>query len=71
MKIAITVCRPAKPDALYNWTGDPGITHKTHLVELNDLPEEVISAAREEKAAGCITNISFVVEEDTDTTEKK
>lgn len=70
MKIAITVCRPANPDALYNWTADPGITYKTHLVELNDLPEEVISAAREEKAAGCITNISFV-EENTDTTEKK
>lgn len=63
MKIAITICKPCKPISLYNYTGDIRAVNETYLVEIPNLPNDVVSAIKEEDACGCVTNISFVKEE--------
>ena len=63
MKLAITVCRPCSTECLYNFTGDIRSVTETYIVEVPNLPQRVIAAIDEKEAEGCITNISFVKEE--------
>ena len=63
MKLAITVKAPCAAECLYNLTGDVYTTTKTYLIELHNLPKEVRDAINEVKDGGCVSSISFVVED--------
>lgn len=63
MKLAITICRPCSAKCLYDFTGDIRPVSETYIVEVPNLPQAVISAIDEKEAEGCVTNISFVKEE--------
>lgn len=63
MKLAITICRPCHPKSLYEYTGNIESVYKTHIVDIHDLPAEVISAIEEKEGCGCVANLSFVKED--------
>ena len=63
MKLAITIKKPCHPKCLYELTGDVYTTTKTYLIELYNLPKEVVNAINEVKNEGCVSSISFVKEE--------
>lgn len=63
MKLAITIKRPCKPECLYNLTGEIYTTTNTYLIELYNLPKEVVDAINEVENEGCVSSISFVKEE--------
>lgn len=46
-KFAITICRPCKPKCLYNYTGDIKAINETYIIEVSNLPQDVISAIEE------------------------
>lgn len=63
MKLAITICRPCRPMCLYNYTGDVESVRETYVIDVPNIPQEVVRAANEGDAEGCVVNISFVKEE--------
>lgn len=63
MKLSITICRPCKAKCLYDFTGNIESVYETHIVELYNLPNSVISAINEEEGKGCVCNISFIKED--------
>ena len=63
MKLAITIKKPCHPKCLYELTGDVYTTTKTYLIELGNLPKEVVNAINEVENEGCVSSISFVKEE--------
>ena len=62
MKLAITIKKPCHPKCLYELTGDVYTTTKTYLIELGNLPKEVVNAINEAENEGCVSSISFVEE---------
>ena len=62
MKLAITIKKPCNPKCLYELTGDVYTTTKTYLIELGNLPKEVVNAINEAENEGCVSSISFVEE---------
>lgn len=62
MKLAITIKKPCHPKCLYELTGDVYTTTKTYLIELGNLPKEVVNAINEVENEGCVSSISFVEE---------
>lgn len=64
MKLAITIKKPCHPKCLYELTGDVYTTTKTYLIELYNLPKEVVDAINEVENEGCVSSISFQVERD-------